>query len=457
MISVNCCCITTVLQLYLALQDEGIISSGSKFQDQEEGGGPEEDGGHDDQSISKESVESISRSPENESPSHNSNQGTEGSDEELNPTPLNLEKNTVSSKPDDDLQKETEYSRNMNTQDDLVGEETPFSSGSGDVWHATEMSHPYYESAPPHEYTASGMSLENTQVNEEQQARLIDLESDLHQEETGKKLPRQSGDESFSYPNQDRGDFLQSLFKGEGMLSYHHEHKGAGLEFMSSNNVMIGDGQFPGVLKESLPTSFALDQVHRRPGEVYMPVNMPDNIYPDGGSRYMIPRQDQLPAVNMSDWAGNAPRMSAPPQSHLNTGEFIGQHWFPADHQVRGAWSGSDGGSLPSQNLSTGGNSDQSLYSVLSQCNRLQAANPFDPVRHTEQFGPTRSYGAVDASTLRVNAAVPPTSHPLDYLSGREAHSSLLPDDATWMNLPHQNPALLDQMGKPFLRTSWNR
>ncbi|KAF7819339.1 protein PFC0760c isoform X1 [Senna tora] len=171
----------------------------------------------------------------------------------------------------------------------------------------------------------------------------------------------------------------------------------------------------------------------------------------------MIPRQNQLSAVNMSDWTVNATtRMPAPPQSHLSTGEFIGQHWFPADHQVRGAWSGSDGGSLSSQSLGTGGNSDQSLFSVLSQCNQLRSSSSYDPVRPTDQFLTTRSYGVVDASTHRINAVVPQTSHPLDYLSGREAPSSLLPDDMAWMNLPHQNSALHDQMGKPFLR-SWNR
>ncbi|KAI9084027.1 hypothetical protein K1719_034023 [Acacia pycnantha] len=444
----------------LLLEDEDGVSSGSKLQDQEE------DGSHDDQSISKDSEESISkspkdseesisRSPENQSPTHNSYQGSDG---ELNSTPSDSEKNLVLSKPGDDLQKETEYSRDMNAQDDPVGE-TPFSSGGGDVWQAPEMTHSYYDSAPPHEYTAtSGMSLANTQVNEEQQTHLIDLESDLRQEEeTSKKLHRQSGEGSFSYPNQDRSDLLQSLFKGEGVLSYHQEQKGAGLDFLSSNNVMIGDGQFSGHFKEPpLPTSFTLDQVHRRPSEVYMPENISGNIYSDGGSRYMIPRQDPLSAVNMSDWAGNAPRLSAPPQCHLNSGEFIGQQWFPADHQVRGAWSGSDGGSLSIQSLGTGGNSDQSLFSVLSQCNQLRTANPYDPVRHTDQFITTRSFGAVDASTPRLSAAVPQTSHPLDYLSGRETHSSLMPDDSAWMNLPHQNPALLDQLGKPYLR-SWNR
>lgn len=436
-----------LVQLYLALQDEDNVSSGSKLQDQE-------NGGCHDQSISKEGEDSISRSSENQSPADNS---YHGSDDEFNSTCLDSQKNLVLPKSGDDLQKQTEYSRNANTHDVPISEGAPFSSG-GDVWQAPDMPHSYYDSAETHEYTASELSLANPQLNEEQQTHLIDLESDLRQEQTNKELlHRQSDDGSFSsYPTQDRSDLLQSLFKGEGVLPYHHEQKGVGLDFQTSNNVMIGDGQFSGHFKEPLPTSLTLDQVHRRPSEVYMPENMSESIYSDGGGRYLIPRQDQLSAVNMGDWTVNATRISAPPQSHLSTGEFIGQHWFPADHQVRGAWNGSDGGSLSSQSLGTGGTSDQSLFSVLSQCNQLRSTSSYDPVRHTDQFLTTRSYGVVEAGTPRINAVVPQASHPLDYLGGREAHSSLLPDDMAWMNLPHQNSALHDQMGKPYLR-SWNR
>lgn len=425
------------------------MSSGSKLQN------PEEDGDSDDQSISKDGEDSISRSSENQFPSHNS---CRHSDDEFNSTHLGSGKSLVLPKSGDDLQKQTEYSRNMNTEDVPTNEGAPFSSG-GDVWQAPEVPHSYYDSAGSHEYTASGLSLANPQINEEQPSRLIDLESDLHKEETEKDLlHRQSHNGSFSsYPNQDRSDLLQSLFKGE-MLPYQHEQKGVGLDFQTSSNVMIGDSQFSGNFKEPLQTSLTLDQVQRRPTEVFMPENISENIYSDGGGRYLISRQDQLSAVNMSDWAVNAARMSASPQSHLSAGEFIGQHWFPADHQVRGGpWNGSDGGSLSSQSLSAGGNSDQSLFSVLSQCNQLRSTSSYDSVRHTaDQFLTTRSFGVVNAGTPRINAVVPQTSHPLDYLSGREAPSSLLPDDMAWMNLPHQNSALHDQMGKPYLR-SWNR
>lgn len=437
------------MQLYLVLQDEDNLSSGSKLQDQEE------NGGFDDQSISGEGEDSISRSSENQSSADNS---YHGSDDELNSTRSDSEKNLVLPKSGDDLQKQSEYSRNMNTHDVPISEGAPFTSDAN-VWQAPEMPHSYYDSAGTNEYTTSELSLANPQINGEQQTRLINIESNLGREESNKELlHRQSDNGSFnSYPNQDRSDLLQSLFKGEGVLSYHHEQKGVGLDFQTPNNVMIGDGQFSGHFKEPLPTSLTLDQVHRRGSEVFMPENVPESIYSDGGGRYLIPRQDQLSTVNLSDWTVNATHLSAPPQSHLSAGRFIGQHWFPADHQVRGAWNGSEGGgNLSSQGLGTGGNSDQSLFSVLSQCNQLRPTSSYDPVRHTDQFLTTRSYGAVEAGTPRMNAVVPQTSHPLDYLSGREGTSPLLPDDMAWMNLPHQNSALHDQMGRPFLR-SWNR
>ncbi|KAK7380708.1 hypothetical protein VNO78_33223 [Psophocarpus tetragonolobus] len=461
-------------------QDQDDVNSGDELQDQVK------DAGLNDQSDLKDDEDSISRSPENQS-LHNS---CVGGDDEFNQMSVDSEKNLLS-KSNNTSPNKDDYSRNMNTRDVSIDEGVPFSS-SGDVWQGVEMPHSYYDSAVSHEYTTSGLSLANPQVSEEQPTRMIDLEADLHQE-TGKELlGRQLDDGTFaSYQNQDRSVLLQSLFKGEGLLPYHHEQKGAELDFQASNNVMMGDGQFSSHFKEPLQTSLTLDPARRRVTEVFMPENMSQNIYSDGG-RYLIPRQDPLiprqnpliprqepliprqepliprqepliprqdplAAVNLTDWATNNARIAGPSQSHLNTGDFIGHHhWFPADHQVRGGWNGSDGGSLSSQSLGTGASSDQSLFSILSECNQLRSGSPYDSVRNTDQFLAPRTYGLVDAGTPRVNTVTPPASHPLDYFTGREAPSGLVPDDMTWMSMPHQNSSLHDQMGKPYLR-SWNR
>ena len=59
-------------------------------------------------------------------------------------------------------------------------------------------------------------------------------------------------------------------------------------------------------------------------------------------------------------------------------------------------------------------------------------------------------------SGLAFSNVLPQASHPLDYLSGREAATSVMPDDMGWMSLSHQNSVLHDPMGKPYLR-SWNQ
>ncbi|KAK8470135.1 hypothetical protein PHAVU_004G069600 [Phaseolus vulgaris] len=461
-------------------QDEDNVSSGSELRDQGEdniNSGDElqdqvKDGGLNDHSDMKDGEDFISRSPENQS-LHNS---YVGGDDEFNQMSVDTEKNILLSKSNNTSPNKDEYSRNMNSRDVSIDEVAPFTS-SGDVWQGVEMPHSYYDSAVTHEYTASGLSVADPQASEEQPTRMIDLEADLRQE-TGKELlGRQLDDGTFnSYQIQDRNVLLQSLFKGEGLLPYHREQKGADLDFQTSNNVMMGDGQFSSHFKEpSLQTSLTLDQGRRRATEVFMPENMSHNIYSDGG-RYtiprqdpmiprqeqllprrdpiiprqeqliprqdqiiprqeqLIPRQDPMAAVSMTDWATNNARIAGPSQSHLNTGDFIGHHWFPADHQVRGSWNGPDSGSLSGQSLGTGASCDQSLFSILSECNQLRS----------------------DAGTPRVNTMAPPASHPLDYFTGREAPSGLVPDDITWMGLPHQNSSLHDQMGKPYLR-SWNR
>ncbi|OIW06491.1 hypothetical protein TanjilG_05262 [Lupinus angustifolius] len=486
------------------LQDEDNVDSGSKLQDKDEyntSSGSElrdqvGDTGLNAQSSSKDDEDSIGGSPENQSP-YNSHLR----DELFIPVSMGSEKNIVSSKQADASPNKVEYSRNMNnedisinegsshntylrgeslnpvsmgseknivssrnmnTQDVSINEGAPFAS-SIDVWQEFEMPHSSYDSAVTHEYIVSGLSLGNPQVNEEQRTNLIDLQADLRHQETGKVLShRQLGDGTFnSCQSQDQNNFVQSLFKGEEMLSYHPEQKGDKLDFKPSNNVMMGDGQFSSHFKEPLQRSLTLDQGQRRASEVYLPVNMSDNIYSDRG-RYLISRQDPLisiqhplPAANVNDWAANTARIAAPPQSHLNNGNFIGHHWFPADH-VRGGWNVSDGSSASCQSLGTQPNTDQNLFSIVSHSNQLRLGSPYDSVRNSNQFLAPRTHGELDAAIPRPNEVVPQASHAPGYFSGHEATGGQVPNDMAQTNLPHQNSALHDQIGPSYLR-SWNQ
>lgn len=457
------------------------VSSGSKLQDQDEDNMSsgdelrnvvEDGGGLNEESNLKDYEDSVVRAPEIPS-SHNS---FSSCDNDFNQVSMDSDKNIVLSKSDDTSLNKDEYPRNMSTQDVSTDEGVPFTSGSA-VWQSVEMPHSYYDSAVTRKHPASGLSQATSQVNEDQRINVIDLEADdLCQEETGKELLHghlDNGTSFSSYESQDRSALIHSLFNGEGLLPYPQEQKGNPLDFQTSNNVMTGDGQCSGHFTQPLQMPLTLDPGQRRATEVFMPQSMSENIHSNAVGRYLIPRQDpfiprqdSLASVNVTDWAANtacmaAPSQShlAPPQSHLNTGNFIGHHWPTADHQNRGVWNGTNGSSLSSQNVGTGVNTDQNLFSILSQCNQLRPGSSYDPVRNTDQFLAPRTYG-IDAGTSRViPAALPQASHSLDYFPGREtvAPSALVPDDMSWMNLQHPNPpALHDPLGRPYLRP-WNR
>ncbi|KAJ7976304.1 Nuclear factor related to kappa-B-binding protein [Quillaja saponaria] len=432
------------------MEDEHVTSLESELQDLKDGGGI-----HNESNI-RGDADSFSGSPQNQSPLEISSLG---GDNELQQMNMNSEKNLVISESDDAPETKSECSRDLNTPGVTVNKGVPLSSG-GDLWQAIDMPHSYYESTMSHRYTSvSGLSIGNPPINEEQGSHLIDLDSDFHEEETSKKLLHGTSDNgSFcSYPNQERNDLLQSLFKGQGMLSYPQEQKEAGLGFQTQNSILMEDGQYHGHFKEPLQPSLRLEQGQKQQNEVYMPENISQNMYSDGGT-YLIPRQDNLTAVNMRDWAVNGVRVPVPvsahSHSHLSSREHLGQHWFPAHQQVCCGWTGSDVASIPTQSIGSGG--DQSLFSVLSQCNQLRSGSPYNSVGPAEQFITSRTYGMVDVGTPRISSVVPQTSHSLDCLSVREAADSLVPDDVAWMSLPHQNSALHDQIGKSYLR-SWNR
>ncbi|XP_015893913.3 uncharacterized protein LOC107427998 isoform X2 [Ziziphus jujuba] len=367
-----------------------------------------------------------------------------------------------------------EYSENEDAPDVAPGPGVHLSSGK-DVWPAANLPHPFYDSTVSQQYAAAGETLVDPQVNKEQQTHLIDLESNLRMGETRKTLlHRQSDDPSFrqsedasfdAYPNQDRNELLQSLFKGPEVLSYHHEQKQTGLDLQPSDNMLMGSGQFSGHFQDQQQPSLPLGQGQKRDNEVYVQQNISENIF-DGG-RYLIPSQESLPAVNVQDWAVNNVRMPPLPpplQPHLNAGELLNQNWFSGEHQVRGRWTGSDSASISNQSIGSGSNGDQSLFSVLSHCNQLRSSSstPFHSVASTEQLISTRNYGMVGGgvtprmSNNTVPQAAAATSHSLDFMSEREAASPMIPDDMVWMGLPHQGSALHDSMGKPYLR-SWNQ
>ncbi|KAL3572537.1 hypothetical protein D5086_026441 [Populus alba] len=257
-------------------------------------------------------------------------------------------------------------------------------------------------------------------------------------------VPFSSGGDVCSYPNHDRSGLLQSLFKGQVTIPYHNEQKPTGLDFQSPNDVIMQDGQYTGHIQGQLQSSLSLEQRQKNHIEDYMQQNISEDIYSEGG--FLIPRQGHAPLVNLQEWNVNPVRMPARLQSHPNDDGLLTQNWFSGEHQVRGDWNGAGGVSVSNQSI--GSNVDQSLFSVLSQCNQLHMASPINQL-HSGSPTNQRPNGTIDSVGSAEQFVLPRN------LCGRDPASSLMPDDMGWMALP-QNSVLHDPMGKPYLR-SWNR
>nr|KJB70713.1 hypothetical protein B456_011G088500 [Gossypium raimondii]KJB70714.1 hypothetical protein B456_011G088500 [Gossypium raimondii]KJB70715.1 hypothetical protein B456_011G088500 [Gossypium raimondii] len=355
----------------------------------------------------------------------------------------------------------SERSKNLKTADATVNQEVHVSS-TENVWSAYSMPQSYHDSTEGHDYTScSGLPLAH-QANADRQNHMIDLESGLHEESTGKVLLHgHSEDGSFSsYTNQDQSELLPSFFKDQVVLPYHSEQKHDGLDFQAPKNVLMEDGDFNGQFQGQLRPSLPLEEGQKRQDEVFVQQNMSGNVYSDGSrGRYLPPRQEHLPSGNMQDWGMNPAHMSAPFQHQLNGGQLLNQSWFTGEHQAEagGGWAGSDGFSGPSESIaiSRESNTDQSLFSVVSQCNQLGSRNPYRSMGSTEHLIQQRSNG------INENSMEQAGGHPLDYLGVRDASMMVMGDEMGRMSMAHQNAvaALHDDqlaMGKPYLR-SWNQ
>ncbi|XP_071721666.1 uncharacterized protein [Rutidosis leptorrhynchoides] len=356
-----------------------------------------------------------------------------------------LDKNHVNSK------SECFSSRSLNPADVCVSHEAPHSSG---LWPS-----PYHVNTASHAYTsASGSShgAGEKQCNNP----LIDLETEFHQEPGENLISRQTTiDTSFNpYTNRDRGELLQSFFKNQQVLSYNHDQKRQDLDFQPPNNVV----HYPGNFHE--PSVAAMECDQKRQSDIFMPQNMIDNIYSDEG-RFFMPRQEHFPSSNhLPEWnTSNHVQMSSSSssslqQSHLNNGGEL--NWFPGGehHQLRagGGWNVPNIVNVPSPIINS---VDQSLFSVLSQSRPVGGGGPYhDSIGRSEhQFVPTRNYGGMMMmGGAGMGPTQPSSNNPLDYFD--PPTSSLMPpDEMEWAaNLQHQNPAMHDQLGKPYSR-SWNQ
>lgn len=429
--------------------------------------------------------QAVSRSPEDQ---HLRNIVSISSIPEGNDMKLDSCDNHMTDKADNVPHMVSEYTRNLNHEDITVTQRNPESAD--DVWSGISVPGPYYHSTNlNHDYVSSNeMPLSHQQVIDDQHVRMLNVEmgaqgtdsgreflhgpsddlpfyssyhpqgqSEVQDKDAGKKvLHRQPDDASLfsSYAPQGRNELFEAVFKSQDGLPYHHQQKRMGLDFLQSDNIMMESGQFSGHFRDQVDVSHPFEMRQKRMNDLYMGQNIEESLYSDEG-RYSMAKD--LP-VNVQDWGGGTNRiLAAPCQSQLNSGDLVSQNWFHAESRGRGSWSGLEGAVGPNRSIGGDSNSDQSFFSVISECSELRTGGPYDSLCSAERF--MQSAGAYSASGGGIPATsnmLPQTANPLNYLSRHEATGGRKANNLGWMGLSHQNSGLQESMSKPYVG-SWNR
>uniref|UniRef100_A0A1J3F6T1 Nuclear factor related to kappa-B-binding protein n=1 Tax=Noccaea caerulescens TaxID=107243 RepID=A0A1J3F6T1_NOCCA len=358
-------------------------------------------------------------------------------------------------------------------------EDPQFCSG-GNVWQPVGEIRQSYIGRQAYNPSGGLSIIHHRQGDEEEKNCFIDLESDMPEEVDRRKMLQRKASNSFGpFPNNDQNELLQSLFKGQGVPSrtteqlhsllkvpLNVEHKqlmGIGFQQEASNNLIDG-GQFSGQFQHQMTAPLALSQDQQRQVDIYGQGNMSDNIYCDGRGFLM-----QRP-----DWNTSVAQIGVTTQPQLNTGPLLNQNW-----QFKSMWANTNGVGCASQGSQTGterdqqnllriatnaeqiihrgSSSDQSLFSVLSQCGQLgRPRTAFEPESSSAQVIASGNYGMLmGGGTTQISSNLTQPANPLDYLSGSNPATSLMPDDVAWMNQSRQNSGLHDPLGKLYPR-SWN-
>ncbi|XP_010456524.1 PREDICTED: uncharacterized protein LOC104737981 [Camelina sativa] len=358
------------------------------------------------------------------------------------------------------------------------GEGSQFCSG-GDVWEQVGGIRQSYISRQAYAPSGGLSIIHHPEGDEAAKNCFIDLESNMPEEVDRRKMLQRKANNSFgSFPSNDQNELLQSLFNGQGVASrtteqlhsllkvpHNEEHKqimGIGFHQEGSNNLMESS-QFSGQFHDQIPAPHALSHDQQRQIDVYGQGSMSDNIYSNGRG-FMMQRPD---------WNPNCAQIGVTPQPRLSTGPLLNQNWH-----FKSMWANTNGVGCTSQGsqigterdpsllrvvnnaeqiVHRGSTSDQSLFSVLSQCSQLRhSRSAFEPESSSDQVVAPGNYGMLmGGGTNQVGSNLVQPANPLDYLSGSNPVTSLMPDDVAWMNQSRQNSGLHDPLGKLYPR-SWN-
>lgn len=350
----------------------------------------------------------------------------------------------------------SEYPEGLNSVDVPVDQGVSLASTS-DGWPAISIAASYGCATPiSHEYSsAEELSLGHPRVTEERVASLINLEAVPTGKDAGRDmLSREPSAISLfgSYP-QNRNEIFHPFFKDPDSSSYNREQRQSPLDFQPATNLMVQQSQYSGHFREQLHVQLPIELRHKGLNDLLMHQNFQGNLYTDG-SRYSFPRHEQL-NVGIQDWAVNSVHVSTPPQTHLSSGDLLNQNWFSGENHARGSWCTLGGVGGPSQSIGSVNNSDQSLYSVLSECNALHQSGSYNVSGSRERLIPSRNYGEMGVGVPTTSNASQQQAVSLSYTSSQESPSGLKPNGLGWTSMSTQNPGYHDSMGKPFLRP-WN-
>ncbi|KAJ4973172.1 hypothetical protein NE237_006346 [Protea cynaroides] len=348
-------------------------------------------------------------------------------------------------KPDVALPNLSEFLGNMNTIGDAILPEVEVSSAK-DVWPVVgPLDLHCHSNSVSNEYpSASELSLRQPKPIEERETGLIDLKLDMTEQDAeeasqcgpfnfvGPGLHMSNGGSFInSYTNQDCNELLQPIFKGQGFLpSYSHEHRQQMLQFLATNDGALETNHFP---RHFLEQQLLLEQREMREKELYMRQLNQKSMYSCGNS-YPLPSQELFSPVRVQDWAIDSACISTPVQSHLAGEGLLGQNWFQDEHRTSGGWSGMDVSSSPGWGLGNGTSADESLFSVLSQCNKLQSFS-YGQKSLTEQYTPGRDF--MGGGIMGSSDVFPQTAHQLNYMSNEAtatATAALKVNNMLWMN-----------------------
>ncbi|CAM8971187.1 unnamed protein product [Rhodiola kirilowii] len=334
---------------------------------------------------------------------------------------------------------------------DIRGDTQSVGRGS---WQTSKLPLSPHQSTLVNEYTAdvSGFS-----CNSERQHQFHYSGTELHENgikpRTEPSMPYRLTNQNTpsAYRNEDRNELL-SILSNPDLSSYKQQ-------FQQTPDVMMGNVPLPIQYQEPLHQSYPFEASQKRNEQFYMNQNLTNSMHDTSRDTngLSLRLQEHLPPFHLQDWHANSVGMSEPLPTQSCAGEMFTQNWYSSGQQ--GHWSNSPNEVYaPNQSIANKArNNDESLFSVLSQCNELRSATSYDhrmgsPGQVMAQVG----FGVTGGNISRYSNVIPQVSHPLDFLNGREAAPSLLPSSMGWVSVPHQNPSLHDLTGKPFIR-SWNQ